>query len=571
MNGALARGWARARETLGADLLSAVVVSVLLIPQSLAYALLAGLPPQTGLYASLLPLLAYAALGSSPVLGIGPVAVLALMISQAVSGAASLADPTSVALVLAAETGLLLAAAAALRLHALASLLSVPVLHGFETGAALSIMLSQLPVLLGASAGGSNLPEVLRSWWIAASPWQPVTAAFGLVSLAALWVARARAAGWLGRWLPRPQAAMVARLAPLAVIATATAIAVAIHADAHGVARVGNLPDLSVHLAWPPLQPALWWHLLPSALPIALVTFVSSLVVAESLARRQGGRVLPRRELTGLAAANLVSAVSAGMPVGGSFSRSVLHLDAGSRTRLAGAFTAVLMGMAILFVADALALLPKAVLAATIIAAVLAMLDLQPFRAAWRYDRAEGLLMAVVALLALLSSVTVALAVGVVASVALLLQRSAVPHVALVGRVPGTEHFRNIGRHEVHLTPGTMALRIDESLLFLNARPLTDVVQQLLDGYRRDHGEVRRVVLLMSPVNHIDLSGLEALRALHEMLQTLGLRLDLAEVKGPVADALHRSGWETWFRGRMFLSLHLAMLEPPVPSAPPAA
>jgi sulfate permease, SulP family len=555
----LARWQAYRRETFSADLLAALVVSVLLVPQSLAYALLAGLPPQAGLYASLLPLLAYAALGSSPVLGIGPVAVLALMISQAVSGAAGLAEPAVVALVLAAEVGLLLALAALLRLDALAALLSVPVLHGFETGAALSIVLSQLPVLLGASAGGANLPQVLMSWWATARPGHLVTAGFGLATLLALWLVRERAAGWLARWMPASRAALLARVLPLAVIVLATGVAVMVRAEAQGVAVVGPLPAFAPGFVLPVWQPALWWHLLPAALPIALVSYVSSLVVAESLARRQGQRVAPRRELAGLAAANLGAALSGGMPVGGSFSRSVLLLDAGARSRLAGAITAVLMGIAIWAASDALAALPKAVLAASIVAAVLAVFRLEPFRAAWRYDRAEGLLMAVVALLAVVSSVTWALGVGVAVSIALLLQRSAAPHVALVGRVPGTEHFRNIGRHEVQLTPGAMALRIDESLLFLNARRLGDVVQAQVNTYRQSHGDLQRVVLLMSPVNHIDLSGLEALQALHELLAAQSLRLDLAEVKGPVLDALQAGDWQAWFRGKVWLSLHQGM------------
>ncbi|HEY0859268.1 MAG TPA: SulP family inorganic anion transporter, partial [Albitalea sp.] len=191
------------------DLVAAFIVSVLLIPQSLAYALLAGLPPQAGLYASLLPLLAYAALGSSPVMGIGPVAIVALMVSQAIADAPAGVDPHAVALVLAAEVGLLLALAAWWRLDALAALLSVPVLHGFETGAALSIALSQLPVLLGAAAQGSNLPRVLASWADAPAAWWPLTALYGGLALAALWLLRRHAVSWLSRRMPAARAALL--------------------------------------------------------------------------------------------------------------------------------------------------------------------------------------------------------------------------------------------------------------------------------------------------------------------------------------------------------------------------
>lgn len=544
-----------ANDALRHDLVAAFVVSILLIPQGLAYALLAGLPPQAGLYASLLPLVAYALVGSSPVMGIGPVAVIALMVSQALGHAPPGTDPQSAALVLAAEVGVLLAIAAWWRLHALAALLSVPVLQGFETGAALSIALTQLPVLLGSTAGGSDLPQVVRSWLQASTPWWPLTALYGLLALAALWLVRRHAVAWLANRLRRSRAEMLARIAPLVVLALAMAAAAASDAGRRGVELVGALPELASPWGLPLWQASLWWQLLPSAGLIALVTFVSSLVVAESLARRQGHPVRPRRELAGLAAANLAASLSSGMPVAGSFTRSVVNLDAGARTRLAGVFTALMMALAMLLLAGPLALLPTAVLAATIIVAVLPVLDARPFRDAWRYDRFEAALMTLVALLTLVTGVAWALGVGVAASVALLLQRVARPHVALIGRVPGTEHYRNVDRHDVELTAGVTALRIDESLLFVNARQLSDVVLQHLARFP----DTTRVVLLMSPVNRIDFSGLTALRALHDTLASRGVRLDLSEVKGPVLDALQAGDWLAWFRGRVHLTHRQAM------------
>jgi SulP family sulfate permease len=550
--------WARYRtEALQSDLLAALVVSVLLIPQSLAYAQLAGLPPQVGLYASLLPLVAYAALGSSPVLGVGPVAVLALMISQALAQRPEGAAMHGTALVLAAEIGLVLAAAAWLRLDALASLLSVPVLHGFEAGATLSIALSQLPLLLGASTHGSSLPAVLDSWRHAETLWTPLTALYGGVALLALWASRRTLVEALARFWPRPRAVLVARFAPLAVLVAAIACAAATGAGERGVALVGALPELAPTIVLPPLAAELWWRMLPSALLIALVAFVSSLVVAESLARRTGGQVIARRELMGLASANLAASLSGGMPVAASFSRSVLNADAGSRTRMTGVFTAAFMALAMLLLARPLAFLPEAVLAATIIVAVLSGLSLAPYRLAWRYSHSEWAVMVGVTALTVLQGVAWALALGVAASIALLLRRTARPHIALIGRIAGSEHFRNADRHDVEMTPGALGLRIDESLLFTNARQLTDVVVAQLDK----QAGAKRVVLLMSPVNRIDFSGLEALHALHEALAARGVRLDLSEVKGPVLDRLRRGGWSAWFRGQVFLSHHQAMLD----------
>lgn len=525
------------------DLVAAAVVSVLLIPQSLAYALLAGLPAEAGLYASLLPLLAYALFGSSPYLGVGPVAIVALMVAQTTGAAPAGYSPGQVAVVLAAETGLLMALAAALRLDALAALMSVPVLHGFETGATLAIAMSQLPALLGSPAQGSELPAVLASAAGSGWAWHGPTLGFGLAAVVLL---------LLGRRLMK---GLWARLAPLGVLLLTLGAAWLLQAQGQGVRLIGTLPPLHLHLIAPPLDAALWLALLPGALLIALITYVSSLVVAEALARRRGERVDARRELSGLAAANVAAAFSAGLPVAGSFSRSALLYDAGSRTRVSSVMAAVLMGAAALSLAPALAWLPRSVLAATILVAVLSGLQWRPYVEAWRYARAEGLLMLAVTLLVLNVSVAAALGLGVLGSIALLLQRTARPHVALVGRVRGTEHYRNVDRHDVECQPEVMGLRIDESLLFTNARSLADVVQAQL----AQHPGMRRVVLQMSPVNGIDYSGLEALRELHDGLARQGLRLDLSELKGPVLDRLRAAQWERWFRGRVHLSHHQGM------------
>lgn len=534
---------AYARTLLRDDLVAAFVVSVLLIPQSLAYAMLAGLPPQVGLYASLLPLLAYAALGSSPVLGVGPVAVLALMIVQALGALPAGVTASEGALMLAFEIGLVLALAALLRLDALASLLSVPVLHGFETGATLAIALSQVPVLLGSPVRGEDLPALLQHAQQAGYPWHAISAAFGLAVCVLLLGARRWLAGTLGR------------LAPLVLLLASIAIAWAAGLNRSGVALVGALPELHVPLGLPPLNLALAIQLAPSALLIALMAYVSSLVVSESLARRRGEKVDARRELAGLAGANIVAALSGGMPVAGSFSRSVLLHDAGSRSRMSIAFVAGFMGLAMLALAAPLAWLPKSVLAATIIVAVLSGFNLQPYRDAWRYARPEALLMIVVTVIVVCVSVGMGLGVGVLGSIALMLQRTARPHVALIGRIPGTEHYRNIDRYAVECVPDVLGLRIDESLLFTNARTLADVVQ----AHITSHPGTQRVLLQMSPVNQIDFSGLEALRELHDSLKHQGLRLDLSEVKGPVLDRLRESGWQRWFEGQVFLSHHQGM------------
>jgi SulP family sulfate permease len=536
------------------DLLAALIVAVLLIPQSLAYALLAGLPPQVGIYASLLPLLAYATVGSSSVNAVGPAAVLALMTAQAMAPVVGPegVSPSLAALVLATEVGLLLAAAALFKLDALASLLSAPVLQGFSTGAAVSIALSQLPALLGSPAHGVSARELIASWWQSGTWGHAATAAFGVSAMLLLTVARRGLLRVAARYLSRDHAVLVGRAAPLAVICLAVWLAWQTSAASHGVAVVGPLPPFSLPLAVPPFDAALWWQLLPGASLIALVTFVSSFAVAESLALQRGEHVDGRRELAGLAAANLAAGVGGGMPVGGSFSRSAVNAEAGARTRMAGAWAALFMALAVLLLAEPLALLPRAVLAASIVVPVLTVAEWSAFARAWRYSRGEAAVMFAVAALTVLQNTQWALGVGVAVSIALLLKHTARPHAALIGRVPGTEHYRNVERYATELTPGVMSLRIDESLLFTNARQLLGVVARHLDT----HPETRRVLLQMTPVNRIDLSGLEALRALQSVLQERGIRLDLSEVKGPVLDALRTAGWSRWFQGRLFLSHH---------------
>lgn len=527
--------------TWRADLVAGAVVAVLLIPQSLAYAMLAGLPPQVGLYASLLPLLAYAALGSSPVLGLGPVAVLALMIAQALGALPAGVSPTEGALVLAAEVGGLLAVAALLRLDALSSLLSVPALRGFETGATLMIAAGQLPVLLGSAAAGFTLPDLIAS--APQGGFGVASAAWGGVGIALLLLSR--------RAGPR----LLARLAPLLLLVAAMALS-AFTPAAVGVAQVGALPSLALPIGLPRLEAALWLQLLPSAALVALMGFVSSLAVSESLAQRRGEKLLPAAEMRGLAAANLVASVSGGMPVAGSFSRSILLHEAGSASRWSLVCVAGFMFIAMLVLAEPLAHLPKPVLAATIVVAVLGGFSLQPYREAWRYARAEGLLMVAVTVAVLCWSIAAALAIGVVGSVALLIQRTAQPHVARIGRVPGTQHYRNLERYAVECRPEVVGLRVDESLVFTNARGLVDAVLAHVREHREKVGKPQRVLMLMAPVNHIDVSGLTALQELHAALRAEGLRLEFSEVKGPVLDKLKAVDWLERYDVSLYLSHH---------------
>ena len=551
--------WTGYRRTgLSDDLVAAVIVTILLVPQSLAYALLAGLPPVVGVMASLLPIVAYAALGSSSTLAVGPVAVLAMMTAQAI-GPVAQAHGVGVhlaAMVLALEMAAVFLLAALLRLDVFAALLSAPVLHGFIAGASIVIALGQLPQLLGVPIKGNTLTELVRSLIDSggAAP-HAATATIGLLAVATLWSIRrygARVAGAAG--LPPRMAQLITRMAPMVVVVLAIAwVALAPLAN-HGVALAGRV-DLVRGFSFPKLWEApgaVWLALLGPALLLGLVAYVESLAVAEALAARRGEKVQPRRELLGLAAANAAASVSGGMPVTGGFARSIVNFDAGARTRMAGVWTALFLGIAVLVLGDVLRFLPKAVLAATIVIAVLSLLDLKPFVQAWRYARLEFALMLLVTGLTVVAGVEEALFVGVVAAAGLLLQRTARPHWAEVGRLPGTDVFRNVKRFKVETLPNVLAVRVDESLLFTNSRWLSDTI--VAAPVQRPG--LKHVVLMMSGVNDIDLTGLEGLMHLARDLQSHGVQLHLSELKGPVADRLNAAGLKGWLTGRVFRTQH---------------
>lgn len=554
--------------TFSNDLLAAAIVTIMLIPQSLAYALLAGLPPEVGLYASILPLVAYAVFGTSRALAVGPVAVVSLMTAAAI-GKLGLDDPAAViaaAVVLAILSGLILAAMGVLRLGFLANFLSHPVIAGFITASGILIALSQVKYLLGVKAEGDTLPALLASLARRIGDANLPTLAIGLLATAFLfWVRRGLKPLLLRAGLAPRLADLLAKAGPVAAVAASTLAVRGLDLDKAGVAVVGAVPSGLPPLTLPVLDPGLWLSLLGPAVLISLIGFVESVSVAQALAAKRRQRIRPDQELIALGASNLASAVSGGYPVTGGFARSVVNFDAGAETPAAGAFTAVGIALAALALTPLIFFLPKATLAATIIVAVLGLVDLGILRRAWTYCLPDFLAVATTIIVTLLVGVEAGVSAGVGLSVVLFLWRTSRPHIAEVGRVPGTEHFRNVLRHQVESDPAVLAIRIDESLYFANARFLEDYV---LDRAAR-RPELRHVVLLCSAVNDIDMSALESLEAIDRRLSSMGVALHLSEVKGPVTDKLARTDFLDHLSGRVFLSQHAAMAALAGPAVPP--
>lgn len=547
------------RQTFTSDLVAAVIVTIMLIPQSLAYALLAGLPPEVGLYASILPLIAYAVFGTSTALAVGPVAVVSLMTAAAVGriAAEGTAEYASAAILLAMLSGLILAIMGLFRLGFIANFLSHPVISGFITASGIIIATSQLGGLLGIPTNGHAMPKLVMSTLEHIGQINFDTAAVGAVALALLLWIRLDLKNWLKRFgLPKGPANVVVRAGPVFVVFLTIAWSDLFDLGAKGVALVGQVPQGLPMLGLPNFSFDTIQALLLPALIISIVGFVESISVAQTLAAKRRERIDPNQELIGLGASNIAAAVGGGYPVTGGFARSVVNFDAGAATPAAGAFTAIGIAGATLVLTPFLAILPKATLAATIVVAVLTLVDFGILKRAWTYSRADFAAVAITLVGTLLLGVEVGISLGVGASILVFLYRSSQPHAAIVGRVPGTEHYRNVKRHKVQTIPGVLSIRVDESLYFANARFLEDLIYEQVAA----NAAVESVVLLCSAVNAIDMSALESLEAINGRLKDLGVRLHLSEVKGPVMDKLEDTDFLAHLTGQVFLSQHAAML-----------
>ncbi len=542
------------------DLIAALIVTIMLIPQSLAYALLAGLPPVVGLYASILPLVAYAIFGTSRTLAVGPVAVVSLMTASAAGAVAvqGSAEYLQAAITLAALSGVMLALLGLFRLGFLANLLSHPVISGFITASGVLIATSQLKHILGVKAGGDNWPDMLGSLaqGLPGTNWH--TLAIGIpVTLFLFWVRKGAKPALMRLGIKSRLADIIAKAGPVvAVILTILAVLALGLAD-KGVKLVGAIPQGLPPFALPSADLALIEQLWVPALLISIIGFVESVSVAQTLAAKRRQRISPDQELIGLGAANVASALSGGYPVTGGFARSVVNFDAGAETPAAGAFTALGIALASLFLTPLLFNLPIATLAATIIVAVLSLVDLNTPRELWRYSKADFAAHVATIGITLVAGVELGVIAGVAVGLLLYLWRASRPHAAIVGRVPETEHFRNVERHHVFTVPHVLSIRIDESLTYLNARWLEEYLLERV----AERPQLRHVILMCSAVNEIDASGLESLEAINHRLADGGIGLHLSEVKGPVMDRLKRTHFIGALNGKVYLSQNRAFRE----------
>ncbi|WP_433989675.1 putative sulfate transporter (plasmid) [Pseudoseohaeicola sp. NH-UV-7] len=547
--------WGRSynRITLAKDLIAAVIVTIMLIPQSLAYALLAGLPPEAGLYASIAPILLYAVFGTSKALAVGPVAVVSLMTAAALGNIVEQGTMgyAAAALSLAALSGLILLAMGIFRLGFVANFLSHPVISGFITASGLIIAASQIKHILGVDAQGHTLVALVASLIEHLPETNGKTAIIGITATVVLLVIRnGLKPALIGLGLGKTLADIATKAGPVFVVVLTTLAVWLFGLHDQGVRIVGDVPQSLPPLTMPALAPDLLRQLLLPAFLISIIGFVESISVAQTLAAKKRQRIDPDQELIGLGAANIGASLTGGFPVTGGFSRSVVNFDAGAETPAAGAFTAIGLAIAAVALTPLIYFLPQATLAATIIVAVLSLVDFSILRRSWAYSKADFSAVLATILVTLGIGVEAGVSAGVGLSILLHLYKSSRPHIAEVGLVPGTEHFRNILRHKVKTDPSVLALRVDESLFFANARFLEDRIQTRVAG----DAKIKHVILQCTAINEIDLSALESLEAINTRLREMGVLLHLSEVKGPVMDRLQRSRFLDHLSGQVFLT-----------------
>ena len=532
------------REDVVGDLLAGTIVAIMLVPQGMAYAMLAGLPPEVGLYASILPLIIYGLLGTSRTLAVGPVAIVSLLVA---SGVAPLADAGSakylqLALTLALLVGIIQFIMGVVRAGFLVNFLSHPVVSGFTSAAAIVIGFSQLKHLIGV-----NIPrtEYFYEQVLYAAEHlldsNVYTLLIGLSGIAILLYFQRRLSKHLEKTgLPKSVIVPVSKSGPLVVVLLGTVSVVAFSLfDWAGVKIVGDVPAGLPPITLPVFDFNVWQLLLPTALAISFVGFMESISVAKSLASKRRQKVDADQELVALGAANFGATFTGGYPVTGGFSRSSVNFASGANTGLASIITAGLVAVTVIFLTPLFYYLPNAVLAAIIMVAVFGLIDVKTFKHVWQYNKADAASLIITFLAVLAVGVETGILVGVATALLLFLWRTSQPHMAEVGRIGGTEIYRNVARHEVETWPQTVAIRVDGSLYFANTKYLEDVVLQMV----ADKPELKYLVLIGIAVNSIDSSALETLESLNQELHDAGVELHLAGFKGPITDRLKDIGF----------------------------
>ena len=545
-----------------ADSIAGLVVLFITVPQVIAYAYLAGMPAEAGLYAVIVALVCYAVVGSSRTLAVGPTAIIAMMTLEAASEYSSpgTAAYGHVAMKLGLITGMTLLLLRLINFGAIISFLSHAVISGFITAAAILIITNQLPAVIGiASSPATDVVTVLQHLITGFRALNPATFIIGGGTILLLIWCRFGLANQLEKiGLSELLISALTRSAPMyAVIFSVLIVFLADLDSTNAVAIVGHIPASLPTLQYLDISMAEIKMLSPSALLIAMVVFMESTSIGSAVASKRREKINPNQELVGLGFANISAAFAGGFPVAGSFARTIVNHSAGAVSQVAALITALLVVITVLWLTPLFYYLPKSVLSAIIVVSAVQLIDWQNIKKIFSFNRIDAVTFSFTFMGVLALGVESGVLIGIVISFVLLIRDSSKPHIAVVGRWQNTEHFRNVLRHEVETYPAILSVRIDESLYFVNSRYIeTFLLNKVADSPALEH-----ILLICTATNFIDISGLEMLELLDKNLQEVGVTLHLAEVKGPVMDQLGKTDFLAHMRGEIFFTTDIALHE----------
>ena len=529
-----------------ADVVAALIVLAMLVPQGMAYAMLAGLPPVMGIYASILPMIIYAFTGSSTTLSIGPVAIISMMVFSALQPLFAVGSTAYIeaACLLAIMVGIISLILGLFRFGFLIQLISHPVIKSFIIASALLIALGQFKFLLDIPLQTNNIPEFIGSL---VNNFHHISFLSVGVSLAAISILV-----FLPKWV---RSDFLNKTIPLLLVLSSIIVVYAFNLDQHGLKTVGIIPTGLPSFHFPTWNFDLVQKLLPSAFIIAMISFVESLAIAQATALQKRDDLNSNQELIALGLANIAAGINMGFAVSGSLSRTVVNSDAGAKTPMSGVMSSLLMIAVSLYFTSFFQNLPLTILAATIFVSIWKLVSFLPFFETWKYSKADGLAMWATFLGVTCIDISTGLVIGIILTFILLLWRISRPHIAVIGLVEGTQHFRNVSRYDVLTTETIASFRIDENLNFLNAHVLKGYIITELSH----NPQIQHVVINCSSISNIDLSAVEMLEDLNGELLQLGIQLHLSEVKSPVMDRLNSSRLINMLSGKIFLSHYQAI------------
>lgn len=535
------------KDQLMGDIPAGLTVGVMLIPQGMAYAMIAGLPPIYGLYASTIPLIIYGLLGTSRQLAVGPVAMMSLLTAASVGALAGndLETYIAYAATLALLVGILQWGLGVFRLGFVVNFLSHPVISGFTSAAALIIGLSQLKHLLGISLSQSHhIHEIILESMSRIGELNPYALGVGLVGILLI--------KSIKRILPAIPGSLVAvilgTLAGYFLISSGKALSI-----------VGDVPSGLPMFTLPDFDGGVILSLIPAAIAISLVGFMESIAVARSIqARHKDYKVIPNQELKALGLANVGTAFFQGFPVTGGFSRTAVNDQSGAKTGLASIISAGMIILTLLFLTELFYYLPNAILAAVIMVAVFGLIDIKEPIKLWQRDRNDFWMLVTTFVGTLVLGIEEGILIGVILSILVIIYRTSKPHYAILGRVKGTPFFRNVLRfHDLENREDTLIMRFDADLYYANV----DYFIESLDKEIEARGDsIEYVILNSESISSIDSTGVHALETLVKDLKSRNITMLFANVKGPVRDILDRCElFETFGNRAFFLSTQAAL------------